>query len=143
MKRNETIPRADQGIIEQEIMDRIAAIQKLFHRLKMIDGSRIVPVLKKDGLSNEYKTRIRKYLLNKHSYRQAIALGHRASDGPRGISYSLKITEPPTPELARNIYLGVPAGEEPSPHLSVLNILKKNKAIRFVRQPNRLVVYFK
>lgn len=143
MKRKETAYRADQGIIEQEITDRIAAIQELFNRRKIIDGSKLVPVLKQDGLSNEYKTRIRKYLLNKHSYRQAMALGHRAADGPRGISYSLKITEPPTQELARKIYLGVPAGEEPSSHLSVLDILKKNKVIRFVREPNRLVVYFK
>jgi len=49
----------------------------------------------------------------------------------------------PTLELARKIYLGIPAGEEPSPHRAVLDILKKNKVIRFERQPNRLVVYFK
>ncbi len=84
------VKRRNTAQISEAILATMLAIHKLFKRKKIIDGSTLQPVLQNADFANESISNLRKKMLVKLSYSEAVKQGHMPADGKRGVYYALK-----------------------------------------------------
>ncbi len=134
--------RRNQVQISKAILVTMQAIHSLFKRKKIIDGSTLQPVLQRADFANEYLSNLRKKMLIKLSYSEAVAQGHKPADGKRGVYYALiKPNDVPNIAIAEKIRL---EGYISQSHLNrqAKAILNSRKVRDFTFKNNKLTITF-
>ena len=134
--------RRKKSEISDAILVTMLAIHKLFKRKKIIDGSILQPIVKNSSVANEYITNLRKKMLIKLSYSEAVKQGHKPADGKRGVYYALiKPNEVPNIAIAEKIRQ---EGYIPQSHLNrqVKAILIIRRVRDFTYKNNKLTITF-
>lgn len=134
--------RRKKSEISEAILVTMVAIYSLFKRKKIINGSTLQPVFKKADFANEYVTNLRKKMLVKLSYSEAVKQGHKPADGKRGVYYALiKPNDVPNITIAEKIRQ---EGYIPQSHLNrqVKTILMSRRVREFAFKDNKLTVTF-
>ena len=114
----------------------------MFNNEKIIDGSTLRPTIGSIGISNEYVTNLRKKMLVKLSYSEAIKEGHKPGDGKRGVYYMLKnAKQMPNLVMAKKI---CEEGYIPQSHLNrqAKVILQSRRVKNFTYKNNKLTISF-
>ena len=134
--------RRKKSEISEAILATMLAIHNLFKRKKIIDGSTLQPVFKRADFANEYITNLRKKMLIKLSYSEAVEQGHKPADGKRGVYYALiNPKDIPTIAIAEKIRQ---EGYIPQSHLNrqAKTILISRRVRDFIYKGNKLTITF-